>query len=281
MPKVSILLTCYNHLEYLQEALDGVTSQTFTDWEIIAIDDGSKDGTREWLSASSVPMTRIFNEKNLGSYGSLNKALAAATGDYIAVLNDDDVWLPRKLELQVEAMESSTRVGLVHTFGKFIDGQSSPVLDPKPLGFTFPRTGNGDVLASLVHYNKVINSSALVRREAFEKVGDWDAAFYGCGDWHLWLRIAREYEVRYIDEELTLYRVHETNACRDEDKMNDDSRRIREWIATWDASEFASRPDVVDALAVNMASLGTERMWKGDRQGARRAYLGSIKIRPS
>ena len=281
MPTVSILLTCYNHLKFLKECLDGVTLQTFADYEIIAIDDGSTDGTREWLTASPVPMKRIFNEENLGSYGTLNKALAASTGKYVAVLNDDDVWLPRKLELQVAAMDENPQVGLVHTFGRFIDGSSKPVKDPKPLGFTFPRTGNGDVLASLIHYNKVINSSALVRREVFDRVGNWDAGFYGCGDWHLWIRVAREYEVSHIDEESTLYRVHDTNACRDEVKMNEDSIRIREWIATWDLGEFAKRPDVVDALAFNLAALGTERMWKGDRQGAREAYLGSLRIRPS
>src|SRR4051794_4385552 len=103
MPRVSILLTCYNHLTYLPECLEGVLSQTFADYEILALDDGSTDGTREWLLEKEAAglLRCIFNEKNIGTYGTLNVGLAEAAGDLIAVLNDDDLWAPEKLARQV------------------------------------------------------------------------------------------------------------------------------------------------------------------------------------
>jgi glycosyltransferase involved in cell wall biosynthesis len=244
------------------------------------VDDGSTDGTRDWLSATSIPMLRLFNEHNLGSYGSLNHALAHSKGDLIAVLNDDDVWLPNKLARQVEAMDSNPRVGLVSTGGVFIDHASKPMADPRPLGFAYPRLPDGDALPALIEFNKVINSAALVRREAIEAAGGWNPGFYGCGDWHLWLQVAQKWEGRFIDEPLTLYRVHPHQASRNESKMNDDSRRIREWIATWDAAQYASRPGVTEALAQNWAALGTERMWAGEPKGAREAFRQSLCIRP-
>src|SRR5215469_9999225 len=146
MPAVSVLLTCFNHLAYLPAALDGVLKQTFRDLEIIAIDDGSTDGTREWLSEKAPilnseipnpshsptpdtqrPLHLIFNEKNLGTYASLNVALSKAKGDYIAILNDDDLWAPTKLEKQIALFEAHPRVGLVHTDGEFIDGHGKAI----------------------------------------------------------------------------------------------------------------------------------------------------------
>lgn len=278
MPKVSVLLTCYNHLRFLEECVQGVADQTFRDWEIVAVDDGSTDGTREWLTACPVPMVRLFNEVNLGSYGSLNYALTHSTGEFVAVLNDDDVWRPEKLARQVEAMEDS-RVGFVHTGGKFIDDDSRPITDPRPLGFEYPRFADGDVLASLVEFNKVINSAALVRRSALEQVGGWDPGFYGCGDWHLWLKIAQGWEARFIDQPLTLYRVHRRQASRDQMRMNQDSLRIREWIASW-PQEIFNRPGMKEAAVQNWAALGTERMWAGNATGAREAYRQSLALAP-
>src|SRR5688572_11327743 len=98
MPKISILLTCYNHIRYLPAAVEGIRAQTFKDSEIIAIDDGSTDGTREWLKENLPEAKLIFNEQNIGTYASLNVGLEATTGEFIAILNDDDVWAPEKLE---------------------------------------------------------------------------------------------------------------------------------------------------------------------------------------
>src|SRR5690242_10239079 len=101
-PQTTILLTCYNHLRYLPAAYESILAQTYSDYEIIALDDGSTDGTRDWLREREGGKLRcILNEKNLGTYGTLNVGIEAARGKSVAVFNDDDVWAPSKLAKQV------------------------------------------------------------------------------------------------------------------------------------------------------------------------------------
>jgi glycosyltransferase involved in cell wall biosynthesis len=285
MPRVSILLTCYNHLRYLPAALDGVLSQTSQDYEILALDDGSKDGSREWLNDREAEgkVRCIFNEQNLGTYATLNVGLKEAKGEFIAVLNDDDLWAADKLLRQVELMDANPKIGLVHTGGWFIDADGNRIADPKPLGFEFPRTHTSDILATEIHFNHIITSSALVRRECFERQGFFDPSFYGCGDWHMWLRIAREWHVGYVDEPLTFYRVHGKNASLDSEKMDEDGTRIREWITTWQGDfepRFPTEPDLRGAFAHNWACLGTTYTWAGEPAKGRHAYSESLKVLP-
>lgn len=282
MPKVSVLLTCYNHIKFLPEAYDSIRNQTFGDFEIIAIDDGSKDGTREWLSERAEPITTIFNEKNLGTYGSLNVALAAAKGDYIAVLNDDDLWAPAKLEKQLALFESHPKVGLVHTDGWFIDGEGNERKD-SPLGFDFPKTETGDVLLSLIYANKIIASAALVKRECFEKLGGFNEAYFGSGDWEMWFRVAEKYDVGFVAEPLTFYRVHGTNASHKLDRIWRDDEMLREWIAARGESFYERGlppEDVRKALAHNQACLGTVKTLNGKVAEGRKAYKRSMELEP-
>ena len=283
---VTVLLTCYNHLRYLPAALDGVLNQTFPDIEILALDDGSTDGTRDWLLEREAEgkLRCIFNPKNLGTYATLNVGLNEASGEYIAVLNDDDLWGPEKIERQVALMESNPKVGLVHTGGWFIGEDGERLSDPKPLGFEFPKTKTGDILAEEILFNRMITSSALARKECFEQLGPFDPSFYGCGDWHMWLRIVREWHVGYVDEPLTFYRVHATNASRNSEKMDEDGTRIREWITSWQGEyepRFVSEPNLRGAFSHNWACLGTTYAWAGDARKARVAYLQSTKVMPT
>jgi glycosyltransferase involved in cell wall biosynthesis len=282
MPRVSILLTCYNHIRYLPVAWESIWSQTFTDFEVIAIDDGSKDGTREWLSAQTQPAKVILNEKNLGTYGSLNRALEAATGEFVAVLNDDDVWAPEKLQRQVELMDSHSQVGLVHTDGWFIDGDGKR-MEGTPLGFEFPRFETGDVLLDLVYQNKIIASAALVRRECFEKLGGFNEGYFGSGDWEMWFRVAEQWQVGFVPEPLTFYRVHGANASHKLDRIWRDDEKLRDWMVGRLNSLEAGRFDDARLRAVkshNWASLGTVRTLNGAPAKGREAYKESMRLMP-
>jgi glycosyltransferase involved in cell wall biosynthesis len=281
MPLVSVVLTCYNHIRYLPAAVEGIKSQTFPDYEVIAVDDGSTDGTREWLSEHLTVGKCIFNEKNLGTYASLNVALQATTGEYVAILNDDDLWAPSKLEKQLELFAKHPKVGLVHTDGCFIDGNGQEV-PGSPLGFDFPRTETGDVLLSLLYQNKIIASAALVRRECFEKLGMFNEAYFGSGDWEMWLRIAEEYEIGFVEEKLTFYRVHGENASHKLERIWRDDEMLREWIRTryWKYAETQEGYALKKALAHNEACLGTVKVLNGKPREGREAYLNSIKMEP-
>ncbi|MCC7229404.1 MAG: glycosyltransferase [Fimbriimonadaceae bacterium] len=285
MPRVSILLTCYNHLRYLPAALDGIQAQTFRDYEVLALDDGSKDGSREFLLEQEAKgaLRCLFNEQNLGTYATLNVGLKEAKGEFIAILNDDDLWGPEKLMRQVTLLDQDAKIGLVHTGGWFIGEDGNRLADPAPLGFIYPSTPTGDVLALEILYNHIITSSVLIRRECIERCGPFDPSFFGSGDWQMWLRIAREFHIGYVDEALAFYRVHGQNASHQKDKINEDDARIREWITTWQgemADRSAIEPELRSAFAHNWACLGTERTWAGDGSAGRRAYREALKMNP-
>lgn len=280
-PRVSILLTCYNHMRYLPAALEGVRSQTFTDYEVIAIDDGSTDGTREWLSQQ--PDVRcIFNAENLGTYETLNVGLRVARGEFIAVLNDDDLWTHEKLAWQVDLLDAHPEVGLVHTAGYFIDADGKQT-EGNPLGFAFPRFETGDILLGLVYENKIIASAALARRACFEDVGYFNREYFGSGDWEMWWRIAEKWHVGFVDEPLTMYRVHGANASHKLEKIWRDDQKLREWM-TGRLMEVRGRfpkDDQRRAEAFNQAALGTVRTLNGDPAGGRKAFGRSIKLNPT
>jgi len=280
MPRVSILLTCYNHIAYLPACVEGIRRQTFRDFEIVAIDDGSKDGTREWLSEQ--PDIRcIFNAENLGTYETLNVGLRSTSGELVAVLNDDDLWEPQKLEKQVQLLDANPRVGLVHTGGTFIDGEGR-LMEGNPLGFAFPRFKTGDILLGLVYENKVIASAALARRECFSKLGGFNREYFGSGDWEMWFRIAEQYEVGFVDEPLTRYRVHGANASHKLERIWRDDEKLREWIAPRLEAlgdRFASS-DVRQARAFNQAALGTVSTLNGKPGQGRQSYAKSIALNP-
>lgn len=281
-PRVSVLLTCYNHLAYLPAAFQSVLEQTCSDWEIVAIDDGSTDGSREWLRQRADRATLVFNEPNLGTYASLNRALEHATGELIAILNDDDLWAPTKLERQIALLDRRPKVGLVHTDGGFIDGEGRP-MPGTPLGFEFPRTETGDVLLDLLYANKIIASAALVRRACFEQLGGFNPDYFGSGDWEMWLRIAERWGIGFCAEPLTFYRVHGENASHKLDRIWQDDQRLREWIRER-APSYAERgyetARLRAAVAHNEACLGTVRTLNGDPAGGREAYARSIRLRP-
>lgn len=282
-PRVSVLLTCYNHLAYLPAAYHSVLDQTWSDWEIVAIDDGSTDGTREWLRAHADRATLVFNEPNLGTYASLNRALQHSKGDLVAILNDDDLWAPEKLKRQIALLDRHPKVGLVHTDGAFINGTGATI-EGSPLGFAFPRTETGDVLLDLLYANKIIASAALVRRECFDRLGGFNPEYFGSGDWEMWLRIAEQWDIGFCDEPLTFYRVHGANASHKLDRIWKDDQRLREWIRAR-ADAYAERgyepARLRAAIAHNEACLGTVRTLNGDPAGGREAYFRSIRLRPN
>ena len=282
MPRVSILLTCYNHIAYLPEAWRSIQSQTFRDFEVIAIDDGSTDGTRDWLRENAHDAILVFNDDNLGTYGSLNRALEEAKGEFVAVFNDDDLWAPEKLAEQIALFEKFPEMGLVHTNGHFIDGKSQR-FEGEPLGFSFPRTQNGDIAIALIYANKIIASAVLAKTALLRELGGFDPAYFGSGDWHRWMRVALKAPVGYVDKPLTSYRVHGENASHKLERIWRDDQRLREWLRTM-SSELQSHAESIEAWhraeAHNEACLGTVYKLNGFSKAARQAYAKSMKLQP-
>ncbi|MEL6137848.1 MAG: glycosyltransferase family A protein [Cyanobacteria bacterium J06628_6] len=206
MPKVSIIIPSYNSLDYLPEALDSALQQTFRDIEVIIVNDGSTDGTEQWVLAQAHPQVKLFSQENLGKSAARNRGLAESTGNYVAFLDADDIWEPTKLEKQVRCLGRNPQVGLVYTWTALADSHG------RPTGRILASTASGKVWRALVLKNILAcGSTPMVRRQCFDKAGGFSPDLPLAQDWDMWIRIASHDEFAVIKEPLVRYRKHDRN----------------------------------------------------------------------
>ncbi|MBE8966026.1 glycosyltransferase family 2 protein [Nostocales cyanobacterium LEGE 12452] len=215
MPKVSVLIPAYNAMNYLPETMENVLSQTFTDFEVIVVNDGSLDETEQWVSQIKDPRVRLINQENQGLAGARNTGIAYAKGEYITFLDADDLWEPTKLEKQLRVLEENLEVALVYTWVAFVDEMG------KPTGRVFKNQVEGDVWKKLTEHNIVeCGSVAIVRRSCFEDIGLFDRNLGSyLEDWDMWLRIASRYPFKVVKEPLVYYRQSSSSASRNWEAM--------------------------------------------------------------
>ena len=209
MAGVSVVIAAYNQAAWLGHAIESVRAQSFEDWELVVVDDGSTDATREVASRHTADgRIRYVHQARGERSAARNRGIAASSAPLVAFLDADDVWLPEKLAKQVTALAADPIAGLCYTPARFIDAAGRPLPIRKP-----PRAISGEVFARLMRGNVIILASVLVRRRCLEEVGGFDTTLNACEDWDLWLRIARRWPIVVVDEELTLYRRHEANTA--------------------------------------------------------------------
>ncbi|MGC1395144.1 MAG: glycosyltransferase family A protein [Coleofasciculaceae cyanobacterium] len=202
MPKVSVVITAYNSMDYLPETIESVLWQTFSDFEVLLVNDGSSDHIVQWASELVDSRVKLISQENQGACVARNTGIAQAQGEYVAFVDADDLWEPTKLEKQLHYLETNLEVGLVHTWLTGIDRQS------KPTGRVICSQIEGDVWQQIVEKNQVACSSVMVRRCCFETVGVFDKNLKFAEDWDLWIRFATRYHFAVIKEPLVRYREH-------------------------------------------------------------------------
>lgn len=280
MPKVAVILTSYNHAPYLEKAIQSLLAQTFQDYEAVAIDDASQDESPAILQRYADRLQVVLHSYNQGTYACLNEGIAQTSAPYLAILNSDDLWRPTKLEKQVDLLERHPQIGLVHTGFIFIDAEDRQI-PGNPIYVEFLPNPQGDLLAELVINNRLIASSVMFRRACLERVGLFAECLFGLGDWDMWLRIAEHYEIGWIPEPLTLYRVHGQNAMYDR-RMVRDSIWVREERIRKRLPELLKRDGLRlrKALALSLAALGFLYTVNGSPVQARAALKDSLRLHP-
>ena len=203
MNLVSVVIPVFNAERYLREAIDSVLAQEGVNVEIIAIDDGSTDGSPDILATYEGRIV-CRRQTNSGQAMAMNEALKLATGEYVAYLDADDVCLPDRLSAQVRYLQSYPHIDLVYTATEYIeaDGRSMGVKrvnPPDPLRLLF--------------LNDVPHSTVMHRRAALDRVGVFDASYLN-HDWDLWVRFSESSRLGFIPTPLVRYRVHPTNVSR-------------------------------------------------------------------
>ena len=235
-PLISVIIPAYNHAQFVEEAVESVLSQTYKHLEVIVVDDGSTDDTRDILKKYQNKLTYIF-QKNNGQSSARNHGIRTGKGTYIAFLDSDDLWLPEKLELQMEVMSQNQTIGLV-SCGAYIINPKGRIEDE---WIREEYQTREKLLRDLQTRKLFLNTSCvLVKRMCLDRVGEFKEGLGFAEDWDLWLRIARHYEVRIIRKPLIKCRKHDgfkgyqqvkimrSSICRIiNDNLNGEGWRIR------------------------------------------------------
>ena len=200
-PKVSVILPAFNAAAHLGKAIDSILSQSFNDFELIIINDGSTDNTLEVLAKYGDPRIKVITQENLGLPKALNQGLAIARGSYIARQDADDISLPTRLEKQVQFLDQNPEYGLIGTWSQIMT----------PAGLTDRQhlhpTSNGQIQVQLLMNNQFVHSSVMFRASCLKTTGQYseDPEHFPPEDYDLWLKIAKHFMVANLPEVLLQY----------------------------------------------------------------------------
>lgn len=198
-PSVSVVIPTYNRWPMVREAVDSVLAQTFGDFELIVVDDGSADGTAQKFAGYG-PRLKVLRQPGRGVAAARNLGVRSSLGKYVAFLDSDDLWQRRKLEAQVAFMTARPEVRICQTEEIWIRGGRR--INPK----TRHRKPSGDIFRPSLELCLVSPSAVMMTRELFEQVGGFDEAFTVCEDYDLWLRIGLVTPVPLVAEPLVIKR---------------------------------------------------------------------------
>jgi len=207
---ISVVIPTYGHRDYVLQTLDSVFAQTYTDYEVIVVNDGSPDDTAELLRPLvEAGRIRYIEQENQGMSSARNRGIAEARGEYVALLDDDDLWPPDKLQTQVEALRERPEAVLVYGRPALLKEDESIYIFEDP---TYP---SGSVYEQIREQCWFLGpAQALIRTDALQKVGGFDPRLWATDDWDLYIELARLGEFLFLDRVCLFYRVHATNASR-------------------------------------------------------------------
>ena len=277
-PRVSIVIAAYNAAETLSETLASIEAQTFADFEIIVVDDGSSDATPLLLEghAGTSQRLRWVRQENAGVAAARQHAISIARGELIAFNDADDLWLPDKLSRQIALLDGDTEVGFVYTNARdFFPDRDAPhtLFDQKA-------PARGDVLGALFRGNFVMTPTVVVKKSALQAVGGFDRTFQVNEDFDLWMRLAAHCRFDYVDDVLVRRRILESGLTRSFPMQcyQQDLRIIDDWVAR--------RPDLFPAESTVVrkrrgliySRIGYHLLEERDFKGARSAYQKAIKL---
>lgn len=278
MPLVSVVIPTHNRAGMLGEALNSVIAQTFREFEIIVVDDGSSDRTRD-VAARYPDLIRYIYHENRGRARTRNAGIQAAKGAYVSFLDDDDIWYPRKLELQTAILESRTDVDFVYASVYLSRGGCRELVasEPPPPETLVERLifgGPGVVPGGA--------STVVVRRETLLGSGLFDPAMEPLEDWELWARIAsRGGRFAYIHEPLAEYRMHQTNTVHNRLLMQAALLTVLEKLFGAPETPASIKARRRSYLSQQWLRAGNEHYMESQFRAARVAWRKALKLDPS
>ncbi len=272
---VSVVMGVYDAAPFVGEAVASVLAQTYSAFELIVVDDGSRDDTVRVVERIQDRRVRLIRGAHRGPAQARNAGLEAARGTFIAFLDGDDVWHPAQLQSHVDVLLANPAVDLAFSRSRYIDARGNPLALP------VRRTEGFVSFEALLEDNVIGNgSSVVVRRSALDRLGGFDESLSACIDYDLWLRVAAagDRKVICIPEVLTSYRRHPT-------QITSDWRRMEDGWRTTILKARRSSPDVVDRVERRAMTnwyryLSYVAYEQRDLRGAVRCLVRSIRATP-
>ncbi len=268
-PLVSIILPSYNRAKILKRAIQSVIDQTFSDFELIIVDDCSKDNTEEVVKNFHDHRIKLIrHERNKGAVAARNTGIKASKGKYVAFQDSDDEWLPQKLEKQIKVFEQGpSNLGVVYTSFWLIDGNQKRISPP-----AFIKHTEGDIHRTLLEYNFIGTPMAVVRRESFEKEGLFEN-LPRLQEWDLWLRISKRYRFAHINEPLAIAYLQQDSISRNVQALI----HARKFILKRYFQEISKEPKL---LKHHYFEIGTMLCQNGRIQEGRGYFFHAMRIDP-
>ena len=227
MPRVSVVIPTFNCERFIGRTIDSALRQTYRDFEIIVVDDGSTDGTQAVLAQYGNTLCCVY-QANQGASAARNAALSRANGEFVAYLDADDLWEPTKLARQVEYLDANPACGFVHTEIAVID-ESDTVLHARFNQETGRPIPQGECLRDILQRSHIQTLTVLERRQAFDAAGSFDVRLPVAQDYLHWIQVVLEgYEVGYLAEPLGQYRWRAGSLMSSHRRLLEDFAKIYE-----------------------------------------------------
>lgn len=278
--RVSVLMTIYNPGRFLAQAVDSLLAQTLGDFELVAVENGSTDGSKAVMRAYAArdPRIRIIDlPANIGRTPALNLALNQARGDYIAVLDADDRCAPERLERQAALLDAKPEVELVGSAVRLIDDSDTVI------GTMAPPCDSARLRDALAYSNPFAHSACMYRRATAARAGGYPAEYAYCQDFALWLELAQRGALAAIEQPLTDIRDHGARAGRSAEfataRFREPIRLYERLLRTWKLS-----PEVRRRARANLATIhyayGQAAMQSGRPMRSLRAFAAGFATDP-
>ena len=284
--------------KYIKEAIDSVLAQTYPVYEIIVADDGSTDKTREIAYSYCVERRaycgdairnthdaiRYIYQPNRGPGAARNKGIKEAKGEYIAFLDADDLWMPEKLEKQINSLQlpkmptaTSEVVMVCCDMSHNVDGKLIYKSYLKEKGYKF--VSSGSIYENLLRENFIFTPTVIVKKEILEKMGYFDESYRICEDYKMWLNIAKNYSIGFIDEPLVIRNRHKENITQDKYLFISSGIRLFEEILNSNNHSPKLKNIIKNEYYRRFFNLGYYYWDKGDMGSARRSFANAMKYK--
>ncbi len=269
-PIVSVVIPTYNRKSIISRAINSVLNQTYKNYEIIIVDDGSTDDTIEYIKDHFNSKVKCISQKNKGASSARNRGISEAKGKYVAFLDSDDEWVESKLQGQVAFLEKNPEIAL-------LCGRTYRSDNIKKVNSSISQSIVGDLFPTLFMHSFVSTPTVIVKKEVLDEVGGFDTNYKSAEDFDLWLKITKNYKCAFLPDLVAIVNRGKDNLSTDKITLHLHALTILE--IHYDENRIP-RNKYNKAISDSYIALGRNYLKSGQISQAKKSFIKSFKIFP-